>query len=247
LRSIGGQTALFVAAQKGSHACVEALLAAGPEVDNEDITLQDSRRSSLRLKQGRHDKCAELLLNAGANKDASERGGATALMSASQNGYAVCADLLLKAGADTNSSDCQGATALIHASQRGHDKCAELLIRPSCSRQATITPSAFARSFSVAPTLTWHRSKPGLWVSLRWSTPNRGEWTRRAGQQGVRVLPEAAGRAAAVPRLQGGQVRLGRVLRRALADPQGRVQTSRSRRSGWRRMTRRRARWQQRR
>ena len=56
----------------------------------------------------------------GAEKEAHDNSGCTALMFASVGGHFECADLLLKAGADKDANANYGGTALIAASRFGH-------------------------------------------------------------------------------------------------------------------------------
>jgi ankyrin repeat protein len=84
-----------------------------------------------------HAKMVALLLNAGANKDAKDKGGFTALLVAAQNGQAACLQLLLDAGADKEAKQIKGATALFIAAQNGHAKCLEMLFNAKVDKNAT--------------------------------------------------------------------------------------------------------------
>jgi ankyrin repeat protein len=69
------------------------------------------------------------LLDAGAEVNATDDDGFTALLLASTWGHPEVVHLLIKAGADVNAQDKDGATELMHASQAGHTEIVELLKR----------------------------------------------------------------------------------------------------------------------
>jgi ankyrin repeat protein len=68
------------------------------------------------------------LLTAGAEVNAKDMHGATALMYASRGGHRKVAELLLARGAEVNAKTTDGRTALMLASESGHRKVAELLL-----------------------------------------------------------------------------------------------------------------------
>ena len=78
--------------------------------------------------KGDHRECVELLLSKGADVNASERFGWTALNSAARLGHETCLKILLKAGADVNSIHEYGNTALMEAVKSGNRKCISLLL-----------------------------------------------------------------------------------------------------------------------
>ena len=63
--------------------------------------------------------CVDFLHKAGADKDAQDSDGSTALMCASGSGQHACVDLLLKAEADKDAQTKHGCTALMCASSNG--------------------------------------------------------------------------------------------------------------------------------
>ena len=63
-----------------------------------------------------------MLVDAGADIEATQPGGATALMSAAQNGNAEAVDLLLERGADRSRARDDGKTAAQFARDGGHDE-----------------------------------------------------------------------------------------------------------------------------
>ena len=85
----------------------------------------------------------DLLLKAGAGKDAHDSDGWPALMYAFGNGHHVCVDLLLKAGANQDIEVCEGHTALSRASGKGHQACIQLLQQAhAASAEAAATMSS---------------------------------------------------------------------------------------------------------
>ena len=71
---------------------------------------------------------AEILLRHGANVNARDNAGWTALMGASKEGRSEVAEVLLKYGADTNIQNDSRSTALIEAVSGGRTKVAEILL-----------------------------------------------------------------------------------------------------------------------
>lgn len=72
-------------------------------------------------------KCVELLIKQGAELDATDNSGGTALMSAAWFGAAPSVEVLLRAGADSTIKDQKGRTAEELAVQRGHSSIASML------------------------------------------------------------------------------------------------------------------------
>jgi ankyrin repeat protein len=67
------------------------------------------------------------LLRAGANVNAQDRNGNTALMEAAEDGNVSAAKLLLEAHADRTLKNASGQTALSIASFRNHEEVIRLL------------------------------------------------------------------------------------------------------------------------
>ncbi|NLL12180.1 MAG: ankyrin repeat domain-containing protein [Fibrobacter sp.] len=69
------------------------------------------------------------LLNEGADVNATDMHGRTALIEASWSGSLEVAEFLIKKGADVNASDSAGYTALMRASEEGHLPVVKFLIK----------------------------------------------------------------------------------------------------------------------
>ena len=68
-----------------------------------------------------------MLIENGADKDASDNDGFTALICAAHKGHTDYVRLLVDGGADKDAANSDGGTALIWAARRSHNKCARLL------------------------------------------------------------------------------------------------------------------------
>ena len=78
----------------------------------------------------------QLLLEAGADKDAAKADGVTALMAAALKGHLEVVRLLLEAGADKNVARADGATALMGAAQNGCLEVVRLLLEAGADKNA---------------------------------------------------------------------------------------------------------------
>ncbi len=79
--------------------------------------------------QGRYNtNDIQLLLDAGADVNATDDDGETALIAAARGGHTEAAQILLDAGADVNATDIQEQTALITAAQWGHTETVQALL-----------------------------------------------------------------------------------------------------------------------
>jgi ankyrin repeat protein len=81
-------------------------------------------------------KIAELLLAAGADKEASDQQGVTALMLAAASGHHNFIELLLTAGADKEAKCVDGDTALIAAAAMDRVKCLDVLLKAGADKEA---------------------------------------------------------------------------------------------------------------
>ena len=74
------------------------------------------------------------LLEAGAEKDAADSSGLTALMKASAHGHVEVVRLLLAAGANKDLAECRARTALIVASECGSVQVVQLLLQAGAAK-----------------------------------------------------------------------------------------------------------------
>lgn len=97
--------------------------------EQETILINTSKMSDDLLRASREGNTAEVrtLLDAGAEVNAANDDGFTALMAASVKGHTDIAKLIIKAGADVNAQTNDRFTALMYASQYGHTEIVELL------------------------------------------------------------------------------------------------------------------------
>ncbi len=78
--------------------------------------------------QGSCKKVVELLLHRGADSNAIDAAGITALMYAAQGSSIEVVDMLIKHGAHVNATDKKGNTPLFYAARHGHKEVAILLV-----------------------------------------------------------------------------------------------------------------------
>ena len=83
-----------------------------------------------------HDKCMEVLLQAGADVNWDGDSSNTPLMRAAKEGYVDGVQRLIQAGADVNKRDKDHYTALILAGFGGHYECIELLLNAGADVRA---------------------------------------------------------------------------------------------------------------
>jgi len=98
--------------------------------EQEPILVDTSKMSDDLLRASREGNTAEVrsLLDAGAEVNATDDDGFTALIWALTAGSPEVVRLLIYSGADVNAQDNYGITALIAASQYGHTDISKLLI-----------------------------------------------------------------------------------------------------------------------
>jgi hypothetical protein len=78
----------------------------------------------------------KVLLNSGAQVDATDSSGYTALMFACNAGQTDCVRLLIKRGADVNCGDNDLSTPIMFAAQHGHNEIVRLLLASGADPQA---------------------------------------------------------------------------------------------------------------
>jgi ankyrin repeat protein len=127
---------LTVAAFGGCNQIVVLLLATGADKDAQHHGNVQRMTPLMSAATNGHDKTIELLSTAGAEKEAKNLTGGTALTMATEEGHVKCIELLLTAGADKEAKDLKGYTALITASEKGHEKCVEVLLRAGADKDA---------------------------------------------------------------------------------------------------------------
>jgi uncharacterized protein len=124
--SADGWTALHLASFFGRLACVEWLLGHGSDV-NATSRNAAANRPLHSAVAGRHGALAALLLARGAEPDAKQHGGYTALHSAAQHGDTALVDALLVYGASASLRDEAGKDAAQYAEEKGHPALAARL------------------------------------------------------------------------------------------------------------------------
>jgi ankyrin repeat protein len=112
---------------------VEALLDKGAKVNTKDKFLG---MTALMWASGsvKGHQVVQLLLARGAEVNAGDDYGLTALMRASRKGHREIVQALLAKGADVNAKDKEGRTALMWASRRGHREIQEMLIKAGAKK-----------------------------------------------------------------------------------------------------------------
>ena len=125
-----GETALWLAAKNGHKDLVEALVQAGADVNkfdkNHDAPLSVASIASI----------ATMLIERGANLNAANKRGQSALWLAAKNGREDVVELLERAGADVNKADNKSGAPLSVAAEA---KIATMLIERGANVNATNT------------------------------------------------------------------------------------------------------------
>lgn len=122
-RNALGETALMLASIRGQPQTVKWLLDGGAAVDHPGWTPLIYAASTNQLD------IARMLLERGANVNATAENGTTALMMAAREGHLPMVLLLMEKGADINHKTPYGYTALGMAMSRGKQEVAEVLAR----------------------------------------------------------------------------------------------------------------------
>ena len=132
-RSSDGWTPLHLAAFFGYDDLVKALLDRGASIEARSTNAMKNTPLHA-ASAGRHISTIRLLLEQGANPNATQEGGWTALHAAAQNGDRETAELLLAKGADLQMRAGNNQCALDLALTKGHHDLATFLDALGASR-----------------------------------------------------------------------------------------------------------------
>lgn len=120
------ETPLHNAAEKGQFQVVEALLAAGADVNAKQNSFSDNTPFHVAALLG-NTKVVEALLASSANVHAKNKRGETSLHEAAEEGQIEIVKALLVAGADTEAMNKYGETPLDLARKRGKTEVVKIL------------------------------------------------------------------------------------------------------------------------
>jgi hypothetical protein len=143
--------------------CSTAILAASASGHDAVVTLLLPRvtdKKALWLPLGMaasfgHATTLRLLLQAGADPNAKDVAGGTALMVAAENGHVDCVTALIAAGAQVGATNTAGETALTLASKHGHTQIVRLLQEETTAHPELVsTDTRVKRLFPAISTLT---------------------------------------------------------------------------------------------
>jgi ankyrin repeat protein len=124
--SSDGWTALHLAAFFGHRGLAQALINHGAKVDSRSTNAMVNTPLHAAAAGGKT-ALVELLLQNGANANATQEGGWTALHAAAQSGNRGLVEILLANGADVNARAANNQAPLDLALQNGHQDIADLL------------------------------------------------------------------------------------------------------------------------
>jgi len=131
-----GWTPLHLAAAFGTPETVKVLLAKGASIDAVSKNAQKNQPLHASLALGRNPETVRLLLEAGADPNARQTGGYTAIFSAAGANRRDLAELLVTHGADANLRNDFGQTAAELARERGHTDLAHWLESSSAKKSS---------------------------------------------------------------------------------------------------------------
>ena len=114
---------------------------------------------SSRNNGGDRAACFELLRDAGANLEATDRYGYSPLHHATSSKSVELVSLLVQARVNVDAAGNSGVTALHLAGRRGAADCVEVLLAAGASLDARLSPSGM-RPFDMAITRPYHRMWP---------------------------------------------------------------------------------------
>ena len=125
------EMAAAAAAMEMAAAAVAMEMAAAnsaPQAHRTPLLIPDhSLQQGVLAAQGGHAAAIAALLAAGAEINAKDNDGGTALMLAAEGGHAAAIEALLAAGAEINAKENDGMTALMYAEAGEHEHAARLL------------------------------------------------------------------------------------------------------------------------
>ena len=122
-----GWTALHLAAAFGTPLSVGTLIFRGARVDAVSKNAQRNQPLHAALALGRNPSTVELLLSQGADPNATQAGGFTAIFAAATANRKDLAELLVNHGANPRHTNDQGKTPADFARERGHSELAAWL------------------------------------------------------------------------------------------------------------------------
>ena len=123
----GGRTPMMICCSLGHKESLRLLLLAKADFSLRDHNGWDALAHSIGRTR-RHAICMRMLVAAGANVDASDANGITALHRAAAAGELVAASVLIDLLANVNAVDNTGTTALHTACENGHTRLVQLLL-----------------------------------------------------------------------------------------------------------------------
>jgi uncharacterized protein len=125
--SADGWTALHLAAAFGTPLSVAALVFRGARVDAVSRNAQKNQPLHAALALGKNPSTIELLVAHGADVNATQAGGFTAIFSAAAANRIDLAEMLMEHGAHPHHASDEGKTPADFARERGHAEFAEWL------------------------------------------------------------------------------------------------------------------------
>ena len=127
---VGGRDDETCVSRKNYRGCVD-YFSEGADVKS------DRGTTALVLAASRgHVKCAEKLLDEGADVNYMTSSGERPLTFAAERGHADIVELFIGTGADINSTDMNGLTALFKAVKYGQERCVEILLNAGANVNA---------------------------------------------------------------------------------------------------------------
>jgi hypothetical protein len=122
------QWRVYDLAGKGKSVELGAMLEEHPEVDVDEYKSDGGERALAHACRKRRTECARLLITHGADVNAQDNYGYSALHRSGIWGHLSCAKLLVQNGADVNIQDSDNMTALIVSISDGHLSVAQYLL-----------------------------------------------------------------------------------------------------------------------